>query len=104
MTPLAAYKSKSVLKISDQPSLNLEVLATADHTREDFSVANFGNHVIYITGGLVDGTPSASVLTFDISERESSFCSNSVPDMNESRCNHSSTVAGSKVWIFGGSN
>ena len=102
MEPLAAYKCEKVVDITALEVPTCIELATTDHNREDFSVTNFGNCVIYITGGLVDCTPSNSVLTFHISD--DSFCSDLIPSMNESRCNHSSTVAGGKVWVFGGSN
>ena len=102
MEPLAAFICQKITESTPSKKVpKCRELCSADHSREDFAVTSLGDQAIYITGGLVDGTSSNSVLIFHTNTKN---FSSDVPAMNERRCNHSSTVAGGKVWVFGGSN
>ena len=74
-------------------------MAIANHDREDFSVANYKNEAIYITGGdIANDRTTNSVVVFDL---VTCTFHAGVP-MQKSRESHSSTSAGYMIAVFGG--
>lgn len=56
---------------------------------------------IYITGGVIDNSPSNTCLALDLSSHE---LNTTIPILNEARRSHSSTALNSTIYVFGGSD
>ena len=82
-------KYANMIKVTEKSKFKRQHLFECDHSRYGFSLANYRNSHIYITGGWVDKM-SKTVLVFDLANNTIQ----SAPDMNHTRMNHGCTSLG----------
>ena len=97
---LCAYKYDKITSATMQDFPVAKKLASAFHTRRFFSVANYQNKAVYLTGGKTCCDLLTSIIVFQLDSE--TFIEG--PPINIGRRSHSSTSSGHIVAIFGGWN
>ena len=98
--PLTVYKYAAITKTtSTLAGPDPIILASLNDSRVSCALAaDIDDRIIYLTGGTVVNAKSKTALSFNLAK--SLFTE--IPSMNEPRAAHSSTVAGGKLYVFGG--
>ena len=98
--PMTIHRYEGLIVTQDKARFCSKVaLAAMDHPRSDFAIATDGE-TIFVTGGYVVNEVSKTALMFN----PTFVTSQKLPDMNLPRMTHSSTVAGSRLYVIGDRN